>query len=134
MASRAVLEFGAWTLALVTVQVLYRVARFFSGAEKVNAWQRGVKNPRDAGLWYRLYDAHINCVETLPVFLAIVVAAHISNKLAIVDALAGYILPLRIGQSLAHASGSGQVNVFIRANFFMGQVTVFGLMIFRLLQ
>ena len=134
MADRSALLFGAWTLGLVSTTVLYRVLRsLLLREEKLNAWPRGTPNPRDAGIIRRITDAHANCLESLPVFLAIIVSAHVSNKVSLIDQLATYVFPLRVLQTLCHLSGTGQLNVFLRANFFLGQVLLFALMIWKLL-
>ena len=134
MADRGVLLFGAWTLGLVSVTVLYRVFRsLLLREEKLNAWPRGTKNSRDASLLLRVSDAHANCIETLPVFLAVVLAAHLTNRVSLIDSLASYVFPLRVLQTLAHLAGTGQVQVFFRANFFLGQVAVLVLMSLKLL-
>jgi uncharacterized MAPEG superfamily protein len=134
MADRSVLLFGGWTLSLVTVTVLYRVVRaLLLREEKINAWPRGTPNPHDAAIIKRISDAHLNCLETLPVLVAVVLAAHVSGRVASIDSLASLVVPLRVLQSLCHFAGTGQFLVFLRANFFTGQVALIFLMIAKLL-
>ena len=55
------------------------------------------------------------------------------GRLADIQALAPWVLYARIGQSLAHLSGTGPVNVFVRASFWSAQLALFGWMLVKLL-
>lgn len=128
----ALLDFTAWTVLLITVVFLYRGVRFLGGTP-INNWPRGEKETGDAGWMRRLQDAHANCLENLPVFAAIVLAAAALNRLPEVDALAPWVFYARIGQTLAHLSGAGRANVFVRASFWSVQLVLFIVMLVKLL-
>lgn len=129
---QALLGFAAWTLLLIASVFLYRGMRFLTGTP-INHWPRGNKPSDDAPFVKRLEDAHANCLENLPVFAVIVLVAAALGRLADIQALAPWVLYARIGQSLAHLSGTGPVNVFVRASFWSVQLALFGWMLVKLL-
>ena len=129
---QALLGFAAWTLLLIAGVFLYRGMRFLTGTP-INHWPRGNKPADDAPFVKRLEDAHANCLENLPVFAVIVLVAAALGRLADIQALAPWVLYARIGQSLAHLSGTGPVNVFVRASFWSAQLALFGWMLVKML-
>lgn len=129
---QVLLGFAAWTLLLIAGVFLYRGMRFLTGTP-INHWPRGNKPADDAPFVKRLEDAHANCLENLPVFAVIVLVAAALGRLADIQALAPWVLYARMGQSLAHLSGTGPVNVFVRASFWSVQLALFGWMLVKLL-
>ncbi|MEN9466789.1 MAG: hypothetical protein RL081_790 [Pseudomonadota bacterium] len=123
-AVQALLGFAAWTLLLVTGVFLYRGLRFVTGTP-INHWPRGAKPADDAPLVKRLEDAHANSLENLPIFAVIVLAAAALGKLDAIAALAPWVLYARVGQSLAHLSGVGVLQVLVRATFWSVQLALF---------
>jgi uncharacterized MAPEG superfamily protein len=96
------LGFAAWTLLLLFATVgVYRWTRILTGRTAIAAWRA---DEQQGSEWYRrAIRAHMNCVENLPVYTAIVVAllaAKITSP--ILDGLAIAILLARISQSLIH--------------------------------
>lgn len=131
-AYQALLGFAGWTLLLVLGVFLYRGIRFLSGTP-INSWPRGAKPASDPGLVKRLEDAHANCLENLPIFAVIVLAAGLMNKVELIAGLACYVLYARIGQSLVHLSGTGSIQVLLRATFWAIQLGLFIAMLAKLL-
>jgi uncharacterized MAPEG superfamily protein len=131
-AIQALIGFAAWTLLLVLLVFAYRVARFMTGTP-INHWPRSRKPDDDAPLVRRLEDAHANCLENLPIFAAVVLAAAAMGKAHAVDALAPVVLYARIGQTAAHLSGVGPLQVLVRASFWAAQLALFAWMLVRLL-
>ena len=131
-AIQALLAFTAWTFLLVAKVFLYRTFRVAGGAP-INQWPRSAKPGNELPLIKRLEDAHANCVENLPVFAAIVLTAAVTNRLDAINAIAPFVFYARIGQTLAHLSGTGQPNVWVRASFFSVQLGAFGWMLVKLL-
>ena len=131
-AVQALLGFAAWTLLLVTGVFLYRGLRFVTGTP-INHWPRGAKPADDAPLVKRLEDAHANSLENLPIFAVIVLAAAALGKLDAIAALAPWVLYARVGQSLAHLSGVGVLQVLVRASFWSVQLALFFWMLAKLL-
>ena len=123
-AIHALLGFAGWTLLLVIVVFLYRGVRFLGGTP-INSWPRTDKHENDMPLIRRIADAHANCLENLPVFAAIVFVAAQLGRLDAINALAAWVLYARMGQTMAHLSGTGQVNVFVRASFWAVQLVLF---------
>jgi len=123
-AVQALLGFAAWTLLLVAGVFLYRGLRFVTGTP-INHWPRGAKPADDAPLVKRLEDAHANSLENLPIFAVIVLAAAALGKLDAIAALAPWVFYARVGQSLAHLSGTGVLQVLVRATFWSVQLALF---------
>lgn len=128
----ALLLFTAWTLALMLVYVGRRVALVLSMKKPANSWTRGEPND-DPPFMIRAYHAHLNCLENLPVFAAIVLSAMALGKSPVVDAVAAYVLYARLAQSVVHLIGVSHWLVFIRANFLVIQALLFAYMIWGLL-
>jgi uncharacterized MAPEG superfamily protein len=131
-AIQALLGFAAWTALLVLGVFLYRGLRFVTGTP-INSWPRGTKSAGDAAFVNRLQDAHANCLENLPVFAVIVLGAAAAGRLDTIAALAPWVLYARVGQSLVHLSGVGQLQVLVRATFWGVQLGLLLWMLFKLL-
>lgn len=98
----ALLGFAAWTLFILVVPVgLYRWGNILSGRAAVAGWR---PDGQDGSAWYeRAVRAHLNCVENLPVYTAIVVTALASHTASpLLDILAVVVLAARICQSSIH--------------------------------
>ncbi|HKJ89202.1 MAG TPA: MAPEG family protein, partial [Gammaproteobacteria bacterium] len=67
------LAFAGWTLLILLATVgIYRWSRILTGRATVREWRADQEQGSD---WYRrAMRAHMNCVENLPVYGAIVVA------------------------------------------------------------
>jgi uncharacterized MAPEG superfamily protein len=96
------LGFAAWTLLmLVTTVGVYRWARILTGQAAISEWRA---DEMQGSEWYRrAVRAHLNCVENLPVYTAIVVfllAAHLNTP--VLNARAITILVARICQTSIH--------------------------------
>ena len=129
-ALQALMGFAAWTLLLVAGVFLYRGVRFLSGTP-INHWPRSAKPTDDAPFAKRIEDAHANCLENLPIFAVIVLVAASLGRLEVINVLAPCVLYARIGQTAAHLSGVGQLNVLVRATFWAMQLVLFVWMIVR---
>jgi uncharacterized MAPEG superfamily protein len=128
----ALLGFTAWTLLMVVIVLLYRGLRLLKGAP-INNWPRGKADTGDAAFAKRVSDAHANCVENLPVFAVLVLAAAVMGKDSAVAPYAPFVLYARFGQSAAHLVGTTQLLVLARATFWSIQLVMFGLMLKGLL-
>jgi uncharacterized MAPEG superfamily protein len=131
-AIQALLGFAAWTAILVLGVFLYRGLRFVTGTP-INHWPRGAKPATDAAFVKRLEDAHANCLENLPVFAVIILGAAATGRLDVVSVFAPWVLYARIGQSLTHLTGTGQLQVLVRASFRAVQLGLMLWMLFKLL-
>ncbi len=128
----ALLLFAAWTLLIMFVYVNYRVVLTLSMKKKANSWTRGEKT--DDPAWVtRAHHAHMNCVENLPVYAAIVLAAVALGKSAVVDQVACIYLLARVAQTTVHLISTNAGMVFLRANLFIVQVLLSFYMLWGLL-
>src|SRR4051812_4851144 len=96
------LGFAAWTLLILFSTVgVYRWSRILTGRTGIAQWRA---DEQQGSEWYRrAIRAHMNCVENLPIYTAIVVsllAAGVTSP--ILDGLAITILVARICQSSIH--------------------------------
>lgn len=128
----ALLLFAAWTLALMFIYVGYRVALVLALKKKANSWTRG-QSTDDPPFIVRASHAHINCVENLPIFGAIVLSAWALGRSPVVDGVAAVFLLARIAQSTVHLISISHWMVFLRANLFVVQVLLCFYMIWSLL-
>ena len=126
----ALIGFTAWTLALIGIVVIWRAVEVGRG-KAANSWTRGaaIDSP---SLVKRAEHAHLNCLENLPVFAAIVLAAQALGKSAAVDAVACWILYARIAQSVVHLIGVHPLLVLVRATLFGIQYALFAYLLWGL--
>jgi uncharacterized MAPEG superfamily protein len=96
------LGFAAWTLLTLIGSIgVYRWSLILSGRASIAEWRADIPQGSD---WYRrAMRAHMNCIENLPIYVAVVVAL-VSTGLQspVVDRLAIAILPARVCQTLIH--------------------------------
>ena len=128
----ALLLFAAWTLVLMFTYVGYRVALVLAMKKPANSWGRDDKTD-DPAFIVRAKHAHLNALENLPVFAAIVLAGVALGKAPVVDQVAAFVLYARLAQSTVHLIGVNHWLVFIRANFLVIQAALFLYMIWGLL-
>jgi uncharacterized MAPEG superfamily protein len=129
----AVLLYAAWTLLLPIIYAgTIRVPSIASGRKRADHWERGKPND-DPALLARMKNAHLNCTENFAAFAAIVVVAALLGKIAVVDALAGYVLFARVAQSVAHMIGTSLPLIALRGLFYFVQVVLMFWMIWKLL-
>lgn len=129
----ALLLFTAWTLALMLIYVGYRVSLVLAMRKPANSWMRGTATD-DPPFITRAHHAHLNCVENLPVFAAIVLAAAALGRSEVVDPVAAFVLYARVAQSAVHLIGTSHWLVFVRANLYLVQAGLFAYMIWGLLR
>ncbi len=122
-ALNALVLFAALTLVLSLVYALPRVPQVLLGKRKADAWTRGNAVP-DPGILIRAQHAHLNCLEGLPPFAAIVLAAVAMGQVEVANAVAAYILYARVGQVVVHLIGTSFILVLARATFFLAQVVL----------
>jgi uncharacterized MAPEG superfamily protein len=118
------LAFSLWTLALLAFTVgVYRWNLILRGACDIHSFRADASE--DSPDWYRRATrAHLNCVENLPVFGAIVTIATFAKlSSATFDVLAITIVVTRLAQSLTHVCFPISArSVSIRFTFFSFQL------------
>ena len=126
----ALLGFAAWYVFLSIVLGFYRVGIVLAGQKAANTF--AVDGSDLAGIGPRLTRARDNCYESLPVFAAIALVAHLSGRSQVTDPLAMWVLYARIGQSLTHIVSTSVPFVLVRANLFFTQMLIYAWWCLRL--
>lgn len=96
------LGFAAWTILTLFGSIgIYRWSRILTGRASIAEWRADIPQGCD---WYRrAMRAHMNCVENLPIYTALVVALMGAGLQSVtIDHLAIAILAARISQTLTH--------------------------------
>jgi uncharacterized MAPEG superfamily protein len=128
----ALLMFAVLPLVLMSLYVGYRVGNVLFAGMGADSWTRGATTPVP-GFFVRAQNAQLNCLENLPVFAAIVMAAHFLARDSLVDSVAAPILLARVAQIATHLTGVNHTLVMIRATFFTVQAVLFFYLIIKLL-
>jgi uncharacterized MAPEG superfamily protein len=123
--------FAGWTLLLVLTAVNTRVVAIIRGSDiPINKFSPyGEDMP---GFGQRVTRAHLNCVENLPVFAAVVAAAGLSGQFAVMEGTVMYILYARIAQSTVHMISSSQLASLIRGTLFAVQTLLMLYYVFQM--
>jgi len=119
----ALAGFAGWTLILALIMISFRFMNSFGG-EKIPLNAFSPDGDDLPGFGRRVTRAHLNCVETLPVFAAIVVAASMSGQMHVLEATVIYVLYARLAQSIVHMVSATVPAVFIRGSLFTVQVVL----------
>lgn len=119
----ALTGFAFWTLLLVLVVATTRMINSLTGAKKpMNEFSpAGEDMP---GFGQRATRAHLNCLEALPIFAAVVVAAGLSDQFAVMEGTVMCVLYARIIQSVIHLISTNLVMVLVRGGLFFAQVAL----------
>lgn len=127
----ALLGFAAWYLLLTFALGLFRSGLVLSGKKAANTFST---DGSDVGAFgRRLNRARDNCFETLPLFVAIALAASLANRVSVLDPLAMYLLYARIGQSVTHLVSTNIMAINVRFAFFIIQVAIYAVWVVQLL-
>lgn len=117
------LAFAVWTLLTLTTTVgVYRWGHILTGRASISEWNPDVPQGSD---WYRrAMRAHMNCVENLPVYGAIVVALVATGTTGLaLDVLAIVLIVARVCQTLLHiGTRPGEFTAGLRFTFFFVQL------------
>ncbi|HXU70494.1 MAG TPA: MAPEG family protein [Polyangia bacterium] len=113
--------FALWALLLVGALGLVRGGLVLVGRRRPTDFPGGVQHGGDA--YWRLNRAHLNTVENLPIFGAIVlsgVVLHVATPMFLL--LPKVIVCARVVQSLAHLSSGRSLAINARFTAFIVQV------------
>jgi uncharacterized MAPEG superfamily protein len=96
------LGFAGWTLLTLFCSIgVYRWSLILTKRASIAEWRADI--PQGSEWYQRAMRAHMNCVENLPVYTAIVVALMaLGLQSAVVDRLSITMLVARIGQTITH--------------------------------
>lgn len=117
------LAFAGWTLlTLMSTIGIYRWSHILSGRAAISDWDP--TKPQGSDWYRRAMRAHMNCVENLPVYGAIVVAIMASGAEGpVLDGLAIAFIVARVCQTVVHvATRPTDVIAAIRFGFFFVQL------------
>ncbi|MCB1956095.1 MAG: MAPEG family protein [Rhodocyclaceae bacterium] len=121
-----VLLFALWTLLLLVMTVgVYRWGSIFAGKAQLTDFR--ADDVRGCDFYKRAMRAHANCVENLPIFIAVVFAAYVADTMSgSVSTLSVVAVAARVLQSLVHVA-LVQTNrvILVRFCLFMAQVACF---------
>lgn len=114
--------FALWTLALPVAGILVpRTLEVLAGKRRANSFTPG--DAEEAPWRGRLARAHLNCLENLPVYGAVVLSLGVAGVSSpVIDQLAWVVLGARIVQSTLHLISTSHWMVMARATFFLTQV------------
>lgn len=130
-AAVALIAYACWTLLLVIGIGLMRGAVALGGGRPSLRFDPGGADVSDFSA--RLCRAHANCYENLPVFGALVAVALATERAALVEPLAMWVLYARLAQSTAHLVSVSPPAIMARFLFYLAQVLLMGVMAWRLL-
>lgn len=126
------LGFATWSILLVLALGAVRVGRVMVGQQAANSFPSGV--PHGGDRYWRLNRAHMNSVENLPIFGAIVVVGELAGVSASSFATAAaVVLFARMAQSLIHIASNSNLAVNLRFTAFLTQLACFAWMIWLVL-
>jgi uncharacterized MAPEG superfamily protein len=117
------LSFAAWTLLTLFGSVgVYRWSRILTRCASIAEWRADA--PQGSEWYQRAMRAHMNCVENLPIFGALVIALMATGlQRPSIDALSLTLLLARIPQTLVHiVAPPSNVYVALRFALFFAQI------------
>ena len=117
----ALMGFVFWTVMLIVAIAVARVAEVAAGRTPVNGFPAGQPHGGDA--YWRLNRAHMNCVENLPMFAAVVLTGHVTGLSAGTFAtLSQVYVAGRVAQSLIHVASGSAMAVNLRFACYLVQL------------
>jgi len=121
----AVLTFAMWTIIVLVLGVGgHRWSLISAGKAELKSFPGD--EPHGPPFYRRAVRAHANCVENLPVFAAIVLAAQVSGAHSpMLDALSVTVVAARILQTSAHLASGANGAIAVRFTFFTIQLSAF---------
>ncbi|MGN6515851.1 MAG: MAPEG family protein [Rhizomicrobium sp.] len=113
--------YALWAIALVLMIAADRVLLVLRGQAKNTDFLSGVPHGNES--YWRINRAHMNTVENLPVFAAIVLTAWIAGAEShVFNLLAVIVLVARIVQSIIHILSGSSVATWFRTSAFAVQI------------
>src|SRR5215213_4677625 len=117
------LAFAGWTVLTLFGSIgVYRWSRILAGRASISEWRADA--PQGSEWYQRAMRAHMNCVENLPIFGALVVALMATGvQSSLINALCVAVLVARIGQTLMHIGARpSNVSAALRFTLFFVQM------------
>ena len=109
----ALVLFALWAMVLVVSIGIWRSALVFGGKAQANSFPSGTQHGGD--LYWRLNRAHMNTVENLPIFAALVLSGmYLQVQGTALQVLPSLILYARVAQSIIHIASGSPIAVTLR--------------------
>ena len=125
--------FIAWTLLLLLAIGGARVVQVLQGQKRPSEFLPGV--PHGGDRYWRLNRAHLNCLENLPLFAAVVLTAGtIGAESPTLDRLSVVYLAARVCQSLTHIASGSDAAINVRFGFYGVQLVCLVWMMLQVVQ
>jgi uncharacterized MAPEG superfamily protein len=118
----AFVGFITWSILLLVLMESIRTKLVLTKEVAANGF-----NPENSNLspfMQRLARAHANCIEGLPIFGGLMLAAVVTSNTAVTDPLAYVFLGARIVQSLIHLASLSPMAVTVRFSAFAVQMII----------
>lgn len=127
----ALILFIAWTLALLVLMEAIRSWLVLTKRVPANGFRPDNENL--SPLMQRLARAHLNCVEGLPIFGGLMIAALLTGKTSVTDGLALWLVAARVVQSTIHLASTNEIAVTLRFTAFAAQMAIGVFWVWKLL-
>ncbi len=128
----ALAGYAGWTLLLLLTVVSARIFAIIGGSDiPLNKFSPGGEDL--PGFGQRITRAHLNCVENLPVFAAVVAAAGFSGQFGIMEGTVMFVLYARIIQSSIHITSSALPMALIRGALLSVQIILLAYYVVKML-
>jgi uncharacterized MAPEG superfamily protein len=111
-----------WTLILLILMEALRTRYVVTKAVAANQFRPD--NSNLSPFMQRLARAHANCVESLPIFGILLIAALLTNRAGITNPLAPWLLAGRLIQSCVHLASLSVAAVNVRFVAFAAQIAI----------
>jgi uncharacterized MAPEG superfamily protein len=121
----AVLAFATWTIAILILGVgIYRWSLILAGKAELKSFPGD--EPHGSPLYRRVVRAHANCIENLPVFVALVLAEQAAGLHSpTLDGLSVGVVIARVVQTSAHLASGSNAAIAVRFTFLCVQLIAF---------
>jgi uncharacterized MAPEG superfamily protein len=121
----AALAFAMWTIMILALGVgIHRWSLILAGKAELKSFPSD--EPHGPPLYRRVVRAHANCIENLPVFAAIVIAAQATGAHSpTLDELSVAVVAARVLQTSAHLSSGSNAAIAVRFAFLTIQLAAF---------
>jgi len=97
----ALMLYAAWAVFLAILVVVWRISKVMRGQANVTEFTAGIPHGTEA--YWRAYRAHLNILENLPLFGAVVLAgAFYITETGLYGTLAFTVFFARVAQSVIH--------------------------------
>ena len=127
----ALVLFIAWTLALLVLMEAIRSWLVLTKQVPANGFRPDNENL--SPFMQRLARAHLNCVEGLPIFGGLMIAALLTGKTSVTDGLALWLVAARVVQSTIHLASTSEIAVTLRFTAFAAQMAIGVFWVWKLL-